>query len=275
MEQDLGIYSVKQLHEAGYDRRALDKLVSVERLTRAKRGWYVTPNPNPEALHALKLGGRLGCISAGNAAGLFIPPTEKHRLHVILPEHFSLPQADACFHRSSARPDGICFPIEDSLRQVLAHHDPETALILLESAVAKKKITYDFGWSLIRELPRYKQLPLKFFDCGAQSGSETRTRLFFQRRKVPVKTQQFIRGVGWVDMIAGNSLVVECDSQAYHTSDYNYHEDRKRDLEADYFGYDVIRLSFAQIWYQWEDTQLRLSERLKSRRHRYGLRLGA
>src|SRR5690606_25919148 len=103
---------------------------------------------------------------------------------------------------------------------------------------------------------------------GAQSGSETRLRVFFQRRNVPVATQVPIPGVGHVDLLVGQSLIVEADSQAHHSRPRNVAADRERDLTGRQLGFRSLRLSYEQIWHTWERTQRALATELRLRHHR-------
>jgi very-short-patch-repair endonuclease len=58
-----------------------------------------------------------------------------------------------------------------------------------------------------------------------------------------------IRGVGRVDLVIGDRLVIECDSREFHDKADSYAADRARDLELLRQGYREIRLTYAQVVY--------------------------
>lgn len=243
-------------------------MLKTGQLRRIRRGWYQTPEANPEAIRAIKLGGRLCCLSECKRQGLWVPPGDI-RPHIALPSHAEndLP-SDVVGHRSKLNPGQPTVPLRESLGMVLRHHDAETGLIVLESAVDKGLITRWQARELIAEQSGRKQQELRFFTPGAQSGSETRARLFLQRRGLDVKIQQHPAGVGRVDILVGKSLIIECDSAAHHSKVEDYLNDRERDLQAIDAGYSVIRLSYPQIWSEWKRTQQVLIRRLGGKRYR-------
>lgn len=268
------IFTTAMLREhENITRRGQEKLVSEGKLHQIRHGWYAKDGAYQDAVRAIKHGGQVGCISGCEMHGLWIPPQHQKKLHICFPNQATidprLARLGIIAHRGADRElNSIRFPI-DCLMDVLKHHDPETALVILESAVNHKLLTFSEGEALIEGLPERKRWPLRHFAPGAQSGSETRVRLFFNRRNIKVKTQEPLRGIGWVDLLVGTSLIVECDSQTYHSSESDTHKDRVRDEYADRQGYTVIRLSYRQIWHQWEDTQDYLERKIKTRQHRY------
>ena len=66
-----------------------------------------------------------------------------------------------------------------------------------------------------------------------------------------VRTQVEISGVGRVDVLIGERLVLELDGRGFHDDDHSFEEDRRRDLELHRLGYVVIRLSYRQVMEQW------------------------
>src|SRR5665647_786535 len=69
-----------------------------------------------------------------------------------------------------------------------------------------------------------------------------------------VRPQVVIPGVGRVDLLVGESLIIECDSHAHHTGETNYRGDRRRDLSATADDYRVVRLTWEQCFLTWPTT---------------------
>ena len=87
--------------------------------------------------------------------------------------------------------------------------------------------------------------------------------------KIGVRAQAEIDGVGIVDLLVGDRLIIECDSQAHH-GETNYENDRRRDLAARDLGFTTLRLSYQQIWKHWKATQQSLTQEIRTRRHLRG-----
>ena len=84
----------------------------------------------------------------------------------------------------------------------------------------------------------------------AESGTETFLRLGVRRLGLPVRVQVSIEGVGRVDLLVGDRLVLEADSVAYHANPEAYHRDRRRDLRLTRLGYRVLRLTWEQVTFE-------------------------
>ena len=70
------------------------------------------------------------------------------------------------------------------------------------------------------------------------------------------------------EQLVGDQLIIECDSNAHHSSQVAYENDRRRDLLARDLGYQTIRLSYSQIWEYWASTQQSLLQYIRHRVHR-------
>lgn len=268
--KNYGVYTAKQLLTE-YTKRQIVALVKAGNLRRIMRGWYAGADADLDVVRALKLGGRLGCLSGCAKYGLWVPYQAK--THVVLSNKVAVPAAEFTeFHRCATHPHSPVFDLEDCLSQAMRYHDAETGLIVLESALQLGHIGYDQAKHLASRVQKDKMATYRFLDRGAQSGSETRVRLFFQRRGVSVHTQNRT-APGWVDLLVGNSWIVECDGREFHDRPNAFENDRERDLSNTAAGYLTTRLSYHQIWHEWERTKQRLSTILHRRRHRVSPRV--
>jgi very-short-patch-repair endonuclease len=163
--------------------------------------------------------------------------------------------------------NAITYDVVECLRQVVRFHDVETSLIVLESACNLRLISARTATGLIAECAPRRAQQLSRFDPRAESGSETRVRLFLVRRGYRVRPQAVVSGVGRVDLLVGESLIIECDSHAHHTGEANYCADRRRDLNATASGYLVVRLTWEQCFLTWPSTTRLLVTHLQTRRY--------
>ena len=263
--KNLGVFSLEELNNRGLSRRAIERSIAAGQLSRIARGWYAVPGADEQVVTALRSGARLGCLSACRRYGLWVPSSA--RIHIVYGEARkpnAIPGA-VIHHYGSRQPKQALWPLEDSLRQVICNHDTETGLVVVESAVNCKAISRDEALNLAG--PAKKIEPLRRHLNRAESGSETRVRYFLERHNVPVLPQVDVPDIGRVDLIVGKNLIVECDSYAHHSSRAAMEKDRRRDLAALDAGYTRLRLSYSQIWHEWQATQAALLRLIGKRKH--------
>lgn len=262
-----GAANFEYLLAQGFTRKDIEREVEVGTLSRIARGWFATPGANPDVLRAVQLGGSLACLSAARVHGLWVPPPTLP-LHVALHHRHEAPAAEeVLLHRSTEpRPCTGLQPIDQCAEMVIRCHEAETSLMVLESAVSQQMISSVRAKELIAQ-GSTRKTQLRWFEPGAQSGTETRVRLFFRARNVRVRPQVFIPGVGRVDLLIGDSWIIECDSRAHHTGTDNYSNDRRRDLAAKAQGFEVLRLTYEQVMFEWSTTQAVLSQLLAAKVH--------
>lgn len=71
-------------------------------------------------------------------------------------------------------------------------------------------------------------------------------RLALQEAGLRVTPQVAIEGVGFVDLLVGTRVIVEVDSELWHSTPAQREEDARRDLALRLRGYVVIRVRYAQ-----------------------------
>lgn len=151
------------------------------------------------------------------------------------------------FHRVRQRPPGSIQEPLEARETAIRFHTAETGLIVLESACNRRIIAIEDARSLISSVQSSKIRTLSRFNASSLSGSETRVRNYFQSKRVNVRSQVPIRGIGIVDMVVDDYLIVECDSAEFHSTTEQYRRDRERDLQARQLGFKPRRLSYDQM----------------------------
>lgn len=222
---------------------------------------------------------RFGCLTAAKVHGLWIPPEPGPTIHVVANNGESVTKiqqdilrlgnvrATVKVHRVPGPKRQLIADVEDAVEQVVRFHDSETALVVMESALNLGAMSLVGIQAMLERIPATRADKLKGVALYSQSGSETRVAHFMRKRGVEV-VQQFSPIPGWyADMLIGDSWILECDSVAHHMGRAEFENDRHRDLLFRSLGYEVTRLSYQQIWYDWENTQKRLIAILKQRRY--------
>jgi very-short-patch-repair endonuclease len=192
---------------------------------------------------------RLHVAVPQNAARLRSPTAPRARLDpspsvVVHWNHFEwAPPANAC---------------EDSVAASIAHLilcQPRTsAIATIDSALNSRLISRNQLREILSHLPASHAVIDTLADGRAQSGLETFARLRLGSKRIRVRIQVDVPGVGRVDTLIGDRLILELDSRSHHLGD-NYEKDRTRDLHAIESGYVVLRVSYHRVMHDWASIE--------------------
>ncbi|QWT24072.1 endonuclease domain-containing protein [Subtercola sp. PAMC28395] len=153
----------------------------------------------------------------------------------------------------------------------------EMALTVIDSALNKsrrylipERITQRTLQAAAETLPERYRRTIEKADPLSQSGLETLVRLRLRSRGIRVTTQKHHPGVGHVDLLVGDRLVIEVDGRETHDTDDGFATDRVRDLRL--FSDDVrcLRLTYAQVMHDWPTVEPIILSKIRRRDHRWG-----
>lgn len=266
--------------------------------------WYLTSEAPADLVSILRTGTRPTCLDAAALHGLWVPPSLKS-VHVFRPRQ-GRGRRSAGRGRTTA-PEAVPVPKATPVRRrkgkivwgpektlPLSHHGPalrtwpsahpvpdlslvlehaarclplSQAATLFESALDRKELAPREAERVISALPQRLRRGLARIRSDAGSGTETTVRWWFESLGVAVSTQVSIAGVGRVDLLLGQSWVIECDSREFHDNPEQYARDRARDLALQALGYRVTRLTWKQVFVTWASTQERLLSILRRADH--------
>lgn len=258
------IYTFAQLR-AEHSRREIEAAVAAGQLERAGH-LYVTPGMDDALVAPLRRGARATCLTAARFHEIWTPPGTGR--HVYTRRGSPVPGGWVThgYRRSWPEPDHVATPallIEHACRCL----QPLDVGILAESALHLGLLQAADVAAIRRGAPRPVQRVLDRANPLAESGTESKVRLYLELRRVPVTPQVQIEGVGRVDLLIGRRWILECDSRAHHTDEAAYATDRRRDLRAAELGYTTSRLTHAMCFSGWEDTVARLDTMIASGHH--------
>lgn len=251
---------------ATMSRRGLARAVRSGRVVRVRRDRYLDAGSPQEVRDAVRIGGRLACLSLLQLLGVFV--CENARLHSHIVRGSSrLRSTDPDVGRlepravrgpvlhwlpltRSDRASTSCVDILDALIQAVLCQVPRHAVASIDSALNKGLIRLRDLDDLFDSLPRRFRVLRPLIDGRAQSGPETLVRLMARSLGCRVDLQVRFDGVGFVDLVIDGWLVVECDSKEFHESWEQQAKDRKRDAALAALGYATLRLTAADIMYR-------------------------
>lgn len=211
-----GAATRRQLVAAGFHRQEFEAAVDGGLLFRPLRGVYATKTADDGVLAAFRSNGRLTCISAAPLYNLWA-------LHPARSVHLScgngIPKPGIVDHSPCTHPRHPSLPVA-GLADVLLHALrclPELeALVMVQSAVCRGLITPDF---LRKKLPGKRngraRSVLDLLIPRADSLLEILAHTHFVRAGLKVRMHVELAGVGEVDFLVEECLVVELDGSSH------------------------------------------------------------
>lgn len=272
-----------ELLAEGMSRRALTAAVRSGELIRARRGCYLPADAPDDVVRAVRVGGRLTCLSLLQLLGVFVlansrlhvhlfpsatrmrtPNDRKRRLH---PRN--APATRLHWHALAESPGAAtCADVIVALAHAVLCQAPRAAIASIDSALNVGLISFDQVESVFELLPAKYGVLRRLVDGQAQSGPETLVRIMVLGLGCSVTLQVEFEDVGFVDLVVDDWLVIECDSKKFHSDWVQQLKDYRRDLALARAGYVVLRLAAEDIVYRPDEVLAALRGVLTGRARR-------
>jgi very-short-patch-repair endonuclease len=257
-----GVVSAAQLRAAGwtYPRMKAQGWVPV------RRGWYARPSADPKVVRAVSAGGVLGCASALRLRRVWVPDSALHIRYSSRARRSRAGVRSCHPYRLDPPIVGAVDPVDIAVASAANCLGPEGLVVVLDSMLNKRMIQMADARSIVAA-SRLAHLNLAArCDAKSESGTESIIRLRLRALKIQLRTQVDIPGVGRVDFLVGDRLIIEADSREHHLP--TYQSDRTRDRVAIALGYLVIRLTYEDVVYRWDVVLADIMSVIRRRAHR-------
>lgn len=242
-----------ELRRRGVSRDELSRAVHSGEVLRPRQGVYTLPDTAEAWIHAASHGGTVGCAQAAAAHGLWVLelPSTNHIWMGAAGTPRS--QCDACvLHWDEGHVRvGEAAPVPNALVQIAACCGEDAFFTALESAL-RQSLLSPAGLIWLRgHLPTSMRWLVAFARADADSGLESLIRLRLHRIGISVRTQVHVSGVGEVDLVIGDFLIVEADGRENHAREKERSKDLRRDAAAAAAGYTTLRFTYELIVDEW------------------------
>jgi very-short-patch-repair endonuclease len=267
MRHNGGIARTSRLLDEGVTRPEIARAVDIGSMRRIQRGWYATGQALPEVVRAVQCGGRVGCATALRLQGVWM--MRDPRLHVCIdPGGKSRPTAGIVTHWRRPAPHSE-YPMDDvaTALQQLARCRPLREVVVAADSVLNRQLATVAEVSAGLSTSALGRLALRYVDAASESGLESLARVALAQLRIGVRSQVKIPGVGHVDLLIGDRLVLELDGERWHGDDESYEKDRARDAVLVAAGYVVIRCSYRQVMESWSDIEGKIVALVRRREH--------
>jgi very-short-patch-repair endonuclease len=260
-----GLVATYELHALGYDRAAIAKAVRAGRLWRVRQGWYSARDLAPVLTRSARVGGVATCATALAAAGVWVFPDP--RLHVAVRPRACQLRSSRDSRRRLGGEDVVVHWTLGKQRSRLLRELPESLLdynacatneLLAASAnsLLREHPLHRADWGMLRaRFPHAVQRLLGLVDGVCESGTEF---VFWARLpglRERMRRQFWIPGVGRVDFLLGERLIIEIDGFEHHGDREAFESDRNRDALASSVGYRALRFSHRQVFGRWPSVE--------------------
>ncbi len=251
----------RDLYAEGFTQHAIRLAVAAGQLIRVRRGLYVRYDCPDGCREAASLGGRLDCLSALQAFGVFV--LENVVLHVqVTPGTSRTPDAPTTVRHwrstDAGSRDTIVPPIEAVRQAIACLEDPHAIVASVDSALHLGIIAPDDLSSVFADQPRRKRRLRLRVNRLAESGSESIMRMLLEELGCEIELQVRFDEIGRVDLIVDGWLAIECDSRGFHSSPEQQAKDRRRDRLLAALGYFPLRFMAEDIFYRREAVRAAL-----------------
>lgn len=247
-----GALTYAELRQRGASRRQIDEAIAAARLIRVRKGTYLSGGCPQPVLAAARDGGRLDCVSLLALLNVFV--LHAGALHVQMDYGSTRiparsPQLVRHWRATEAAEADLVAPLVEALAQACRCQPPRAAIATLDSAWHLGLVDEQDIAEVFRRLPRRFRVLRALLDRRAESGAESLMRLLLRSHGWTVDVQVSISGVGRVDLVVDGWLIIECDSEEFHSGWEAGRRDRRRDLAAAALGYVTVRPIAEDIMY--------------------------
>lgn len=229
--------------------RWIRSAVRVGEIVRLRYGVFCLPGLDALTRRAVAAGGRLACVSELRRLGVWV--IERNVVHIQFAPHGSrrAPSSAICHWRT---------PDSSATRTAVS---PAEAITQAASCIPFGELVAAIDSALRQDLVQAGQLAgrsttidraLAMADARAESGLESLIRMLLVELGLGFRLQAVITGVGRVDFLVEERVVVEADGDEFHGSAPARARDRIRDAAAVAAGYSALRFDYAQIVFQRE-----------------------
>lgn len=270
------VMSRRELLLVGYTPKGITRAVRSGHLIRLRRDHYVA-TAEPAADAAVRIGGLLTCITILEAWGVFVVSDGRFHIHVertmsrLRGPHDRTQRWDRRRYGSFVRLHWGCarggagreaVSLDEAIRAMVRCRPPREVVGALDSILHLGLRSWDELRDVFASLPRKYEVLLRLADGRAESGPESLVRLMLRQLGAVFDIQVRIDGVGRVDFLIGDRLIIECDSRAHHSDWDQRRKDIRRDQEAARRGYATVRLLAEDVLFRPAEVRQLLADLL-------------
>ena len=170
-------------------------------------------------------------------------------------------------HWNALSSSSTAVSLVDALLQIRGCFGEDAFFATLESALHTGVLTGAGRGELRARITESARWLVDLARSDAESGLESLLRLRLQRLGLRLRTQVEIPGVGRVDFVLGDRIILEVDGRQGHDDAEGRHRDRVRDVVAAAHGFETLRFDYALIVHDWPTVEQAILAKVARRSH--------
>jgi very-short-patch-repair endonuclease len=262
--QTTPLLSTRSLRSRGLGPAQVAKALREEHLWQVHRGWYAEPGTDAQLIRAMRVGGRIGCVSALRLYGAWCPPDQG--LHIAMPASSSGRRLAAA--RDAGKADDVTAhwgsklssqewtlgvsDFERALGHAIECQPTHYTVAILDSLLFRRLTTASVIERVVSRNAAHHSDLLVSIDGRSEEGIESMARHRLREAGITAVPQVAVAGVGRVDLLVGETLVIELHGREFHATERGFVRDRTRRAQLQAAGYTVLEFTYAQVLYDWD-----------------------
>jgi very-short-patch-repair endonuclease len=253
-------FTTAELRAQGHTIQTIRDSIEAGDLERVVRGWHAVRQTDRTAVRAMRLGGRLSCVSALGMHGAWVPPDQG--VHLLMPSHASgrrlahrtLPDNHVAHWQAKADHTGSAFPIaplEMAVGDMIECQEPHFAIATLDSLLFRRLMLPNRLRAAIAHGPLQRRFLLDHLEPRSEEGIESITRFLLAAAGIRCEVQVTMKTGDRVDLLIDGWLVLELDGRETHAQQAAFTHDRVRAARLTRDGRMVLQFAYASIIYDW------------------------
>lgn len=246
-----GVARREDLMACGVGRRQLSAALAAGVLVRPHRGCYALPTATRAHVLAAVFRARVTCITALDLWRVPLIDVDTDSVHLAVPRDRGVTprdprwQSELVVHRG---PELTGVRVVDTAA-VLAHASQCLDFPALVVATDHLLSTGAIDARVLDGVPGSVGARLRSVaSAGAESPPETLARLALIESGFTPREQMSFSGVGRVDLVVDDCVVVEVDGRNYHSDPAAFIRDRRRDRLLTKDGYRILRFAASEVF---------------------------
>lgn len=252
----------------GATRAQLCRAVDAAAVERLRNGVFAVPGTDPVVALAARHGGEVACVSALRRYGVWVLD-DAALTHVWVGANgraHDHPDCGCVTHRDAGASAFGSVSLVHALVQAAACLGAETFFAAFESAWRLGLLTAADRVEVRSRLSARLRWLVDVARPDSDSGLESVLRLRLLRLGIVLRCQVWIDGVGRVDFVLDDRIILEVDGRMNHDGASLRHKDLVRDAEAAAQGYETLRFDYALVIHDWPRVERAILGRLGARR---------
>jgi len=262
LEKHNGVARMRDLKLFGIDRGTIWTQIRANRILRLRKGWVSLPTISPSEIRAVEAHGLLTCAAAARVFGY---PVESTHFH-IRSRRDEVNEFRTTRRRTPTR-IGACVGLAEMVIDYSTCQKAEWTLALVDHLERTRALTSP-DWKIVEgAVPKAIERIVRMRSSTPESTLESVVRFRLTQARIE-HTMQVPIGRFRADFVLGRGLVLETHGAAFHSERADWERDRRKVAWLRAEGWDVLEISYSQVFDEWDSVLRTIRTALSRQRNR-------